>query len=73
LGHRERLEDQLFDENVRLFSGDRFDGFLKIKVALAGVAESIAGREMGFQRPLGISPVWQTRRVAEHLARGDRR
>jgi len=72
LGHRERLKDQLFDENVRQLSGDRFDGLLKIKEAFAGVAKSIAGREMGLQRPLGISPVWQTRRVAEHLAWGDR-
>jgi hypothetical protein len=41
------LEDQPFGEDVELFPRDSFDRFLKVKETFAGVAEPLAGLEIG--------------------------
>jgi hypothetical protein len=58
---------------VELLSGNRLNRLLEIEIAFTGVAEPLAGREIGPEGQIRIAPVRQTGAVAEDVPGGDRR
>src|SRR5215469_14054306 len=69
-GHAERREDERIHHVVQRLAFDLFDGALEIDETFAGVAETLARREMNGE-VAAAAPVGKTGAMAEHEARRD--